>query len=200
MNLQNWTRFYKYNNLNRADQNSVYVPYVSPDKKTFCMDYSNSSEFFFDNEVRWLEHLQNETYAPELIDIDKTHKYITFEWYDSSVNHLMFDHKFIQIEQAQSTLAALEKQNIIKLNYFPHTCYIDNNNNFRIHDLYACASVNNSQIPFDKIEHSLSDITKFYYQQHVNNGIVDLKRVHASMIAKNQGDWPQCLKTTLVMY
>ena len=200
MNLDNWTRFYKYNDLDRADQNNVYVPYISPDKQTYCMDYSNSNNFFFENEVKWLDHLQNETYVPEVIDIDTSKKYITFKWYDTSLNHLFFNHNLQHLEQAQTVLKNLERSNILKLNYFPHTCYVDDNDNVRIHDLYGCASSYQSKVSFDIIEPILNDITKFYYQQNVQDGMIDLHNMHVDGINKNQGNWPKCLTSTLLTY
>lgn len=200
MNLANWTRFYKYNNLDRVDQNAVYTPYISPDRDVYCMDFSNASTLFFNNEVTWLEHVQNEPYAPELLDIDKQNKYITFKWYDTSVNHLIFNHKFTQQSQAQDTLHLLEKQNILKLNFVPHTCYIDNENNLRVHDFYACASANAPLIEMEKIAGVMSGVTKYYYEQHSVDGMVSLKNVYIDAIRQNRGGWPECLSTTFLTY
>ena len=200
MNLDNWQVFYKYNNLDRATHNSVYVPYVNVDKTVYCMDYSNANSFFFDNEIKWLEHIQHESYAPELLDINKKEKYITFKWYNTSINHLIFNHKFDSIDKVSNTLEQIEKQNILKLNFFPHTCYVDSDQNIRTHDFYACASANNPLIEMEKIQGVLGNIQKFFYAKHESNGLVNLKSVYAELINQNRGEWPRCLNTTLLTY
>jgi hypothetical protein len=200
MNLDNWNVFYKYNGLDRTSHNSVYVPYINSDKTVYCMDYSKSSSFFFENESRWLQHIQHEDYAPEILDIDNKNKHITFKWYNTSINHLIFNHTSVELEKVNSVLAKLEKQNILKLNFFPHTCFVDKHDNIRVHDFYACASANNPMIEMEKIQSVLGNIQKFFYAKHETNGLVNLKNVYAELITQNRGDWPQCLSTTLVMY
>lgn len=216
MNIEEWSIFYKYQNRGMVRPNIVYVPRISPDKNIFCMQYQYDRryfydragytqahiDFFFENECKWLEHIQNESFAPEIIDIDKNKQLIFFKWYDSSLNHLIEFAKWKNeyTDKVNDVLSKIEKSNIIKMNFYPHNTYLDSNNNIRVHDFYACASLNSPYIPMEKIEVILGNINKFYYQQHTQDGLVNLKNMYIDVITKNRGDWPVCLHTNLQTY
>lgn len=216
MNVEEWQIFYKYQNRGMVRPNIVYVPRISPDKKIFCMHYNFDRryfydrvgytqahiDFFFENECKWLEHIQNEKYAPEIIDIDKNKQQIFFKWYDSSLNHLIEFAKWKNeyTDKVNDVLNSLEDSNIIKMNFYPHNTYLDDNDNIRVHDFYACASLNSPYIPMDKIEVILGNINKFYYEKHTTEGLVNLKNMYIEVIKNNRGEWPVCLATNLQTY
>lgn len=214
MNYNNWNLFYKYQNRQRTAPNAVYVPRVNPEGNIFCMDYNYDTvyfqdrrnytqqhmDFFFENEVRWLTHFADEDFAPEIIDIDKANKIILFKWYNSSLNHLIENNEYNFTDKVNAVLQKLEKNNVLKMNFYPHTCYIDNSGNIRVHDFYACGSLNTPYIEMSKIENILGNITKFYYSRHEADGLVNLKNMYVELIEKNQGSWPECLSSSLTMY
>jgi len=205
MDISNWNIFYKYKNGARVRPNLVYVPYVSPDRDIFCMDFNlhksyffdrtaytqEVCNFYFDNEIRWLEHYAKESFAPEIVDINKTARRIFFKWYDSSLNHKIenksFDYKYEK--QCKSILQELEKT-VYKINYYPHTAYVDNNDNVRIHDFYGCVSKSNSYLPVDKIKPILGKIDVFRFGQYEKDGLINMSEVYDSSFKANTGEWP----------
>lgn len=205
MDISNWNIFYKYKQGAKVRPNLVYVPYINPEKDVFCMDYNiNKSyffdrplynqevcEFYFNNEIRWLEHFKNESFAPEIIDIDKSSKRIFFKWYDSSLNHVIENkaYKEIYTDQIKTILNTLEKS-VYKVNYYPHTCYIDNNENVRLHDFYGCVSRATHFMPKDKLVPILGKMDVWRFGQFENNGLINMQKVYEMAFNVNSGEWP----------
>jgi hypothetical protein len=205
MNIEDWDIFLKYKNKNQMLSNSVYVPYVNKEKKVFCMDYNYNSKYFFDrpdytqskmdfylqNEIKFLKHLANETFCPEVLDIDIIKKRIFFKWYDTSLNHLINENLFKEqyAEQATSILSRLEKLGIYKINFYPHTCYLCNDE-LKIHDLYGCVSSTTHYLPMEILEPVLSYLDRHKFKTFENDGLVDMKKVYYFMLRSNPGQWP----------
>lgn len=205
MDISAWDIFYKYKQGGKLRANLVYVPRISPDQKTFCMDYNiNKSyffdrplyteeicQFYFDNEIRWLEHFKNKSFAPEIIDIDKANRRILFKWYNSSLNHILENKKTLDEyhNSIKNVFAELNKS-VLKINYYPHTTYVDLNNNIRIHDFYGCVSKSNSFLPMDKLIPILGKMDVWRFGQYNKDGLVDMKKVYDMSLQVNSGEWP----------
>jgi hypothetical protein len=205
MDISSWDIFYKYKQGGKLRANLVYVPRISPDRNVFCMDFNidkryffdrtlytdNIAQFYFDNEIRWLEHFQNKTFAPDLIDIDKTSRRVFFKWYDTSLNHILEDKKTIDEHhnEIKNILAELSKT-VLKINYYPHTTYVDLNNNIRVHDFYGCVSNANSFLPMNMLTPILGKMDIWRFEQYNTDGLVDMKQVYALLLQVNSGEWP----------
>jgi hypothetical protein len=88
-----WTPYLKLNEEGIPSMaQQTYEPLISSDGKTFCKNYSwpndyqfmhekerplytkEVTDWFFSNELRWLEHFKDSYYAPEVTDIDLINK------------------------------------------------------------------------------------------------------------------------------
>lgn len=205
MNIEDWDIFLKYKNKNQMLSNLVYVPYVNKEKTVFCMDYNYNSKYFFDrpdytqskmdfyfqNEIKFLKHLANETFCPEVIDIDIIKKRIFFKWYDTSLNYLINNNLFKEqyTEQATTVLGRLEKLGIYKINFYPHTCYLCNGE-LKIHDFYGCVSSSTHYLPIEILEPVLSYLDRHKFKTFEADGLVDMEKVYHFMLRSNPGQWP----------
>lgn len=200
-----WDIFYKFKQGGKLRANLVYVPLISKDKTTFCMDYNlNKSYFFdrplyteevcrfyFDNEIRWLQHFKHKKFAPEIIDIDTVNRKIFFKWYDTSLNHILENKK--SLDEYKDSIKSIFNEisvSVLKINYYPHTCYVDLNNNVRIHDFYGCVSKSNSFLPMDKLTPILGKMDIWRFGQYNVDGLVDMKKVYDMALQVNSGEWP----------
>lgn len=205
MHTDTWNIFYKYKQGGKVRPNLVYVPRINDDKSIFCMDYNiNKSyffdrplyteeicQFYFDNETRWINHFKDKTFAPEIIDIDYANRKIFFKWYDSSLNHLIENKKNLDAykNKIKDILIELSKS-VLKINYYPHTCYLDLNNNVRLHDFYGCVSATNSFLPIEKLTPILGKMDVWRFGQYNKDGLVDMKKVYDMSLQVNSGEWP----------
>ena len=209
MNVEDWDIFYKYKQSNKMRPNLVYVPRINKDKTIFCMDYNLDKKYFFDrttynenvinfyfnNELTWIEHYKNEKFLPEIIDIDKTNRRIFFKWYNSSLNHLihnkLFDNSLIQ--PIKDVLSKLE-QSVYKINFYPHTMYLDDANNIRVHDYYGCVSKANHYLPMDVLKPILGKMDVWRFGQYERDGLVNMYELYDTIFKTNSGDWPFGIK------
>jgi len=205
MDINNWNIFYKYKQGAKVRPNLVYVPYVNPEKTIFCMDYTINKSYFFDrylyneevcdfyfnNELKWLTHFKNETFLPEIIDIDTASRRIFFKWYDSSLNHIIerksYKHEYAG--QIKNILKVLENS-VYKINYYPHTCFVDSNENIRIHDFYGCVSRSTPFLPKEKLTPILGKMDVWRFGQFESDGLINMQKVYETAFAVNSGEWP----------
>tara|TARA_B110000503_G_C7122844_1_gene403257 strand:- start:846 stop:1475 length:630 start_codon:yes stop_codon:yes gene_type:complete len=209
MNTDDWDIFYKYKQATKVRPNLVYVPRINKDKTIMCMDYNVDKRYFFDrplynndiasyffqNELQWIEHYKNESFIPEIIEVDKINKKIFFKWYNSSLNHIIFEKKFNNtlIQPIKDLLVKLE-QTVYKINYYPHTMYLDGNNNIKMHDFYGCVSKANYYLPIDMIRPILGKMDIWRFGQYEKDGLVNMHEVYKMIFQVNSGEWPFGIK------
>lgn len=205
MNIDNWNIFYKFKHGNYARANLVYVPRLSPNKDIFCMDYNIDSRYFFDrplynqevcdfffnNECFWLDNCRSESFAPEIVDIDQNSRRIFFKWYDSSLNHMIENKTFKDeyVPRLKDLRAQLEKLGIYKINFYPHTTYLKDDE-FKIHDFYGCVSKHSFYFPWEKIKPMLSAMNIWQMGQFESDGLLNMEKVYQFNIKNNSSDWP----------
>lgn len=205
MNLEDWDIYYKYKQANKMRPNLVYVPRINKEQTVFCMDYNIDSKYFFDrplyntdtiefyfnNELRWLEHYKKEMFSPEILEIDKVNRRIFFKWYDKSVNHLIYKKQFDEkhIKSIKNILSILE-QSVYKINFYPHTMFVDDNDNIRLHDFYGCISKSNHYLPMDILKPILGKMDVWKFGQFETDGLVNMYDVYKLIFTTNTGDWP----------
>jgi hypothetical protein len=100
----NWRPFLKYHDGQLGMAQQTYEPLISPDGKTFCANYDwrnryqrmNSErplytkevcDYFFEQEVKYINLFSSKPYAPEVIDIDEKHRRIFIKWHNNNCNH-----------------------------------------------------------------------------------------------------------------
>jgi hypothetical protein len=92
----NWDFYYNFEGENAVRANLVYTPYISPDKKTFCMSFNRNPAYHQDN-TQWTDDMLIDRFNREIkfhniasshmptipiIDIDYKNKNIFLEWYN----------------------------------------------------------------------------------------------------------------------
>ena len=99
MNIDNWTQYYKYSDQgDRCMAQQTYEPLISLDRKMFCKNYYRKNsyqkyqerplytddvvDFFFEQELKYLDVFSNKPYAPEILDVDYNNRRIFIKWYD----------------------------------------------------------------------------------------------------------------------
>jgi hypothetical protein len=110
-----WYNYFKYDIQGRKCYPQLtYEPLISYDKKKFCMNFHPDNEyqkfktfknrpnysrdnilFFFENEIKFLDKVKNEKFAPKNVDIDYKNYRIYFDWYKISCNQYIQENKDI---------------------------------------------------------------------------------------------------------
>jgi hypothetical protein len=141
----------------------TYEPLVSDDGKTFCKNYSFPNEYqymdnkdrplytkevvdwFFQNELAFIEYFKDKPYAPEVTDIDYANQKIYLKWYGKSCNQIIYGEeswpKELWRKQIRDIIIDQYDEGVYKLTMYPHCHYIDDNDNMRAIDWYGCVPV-----------------------------------------------------------
>lgn len=94
----NWDYYYNLEGIEQVRANLVYTPYVSADKRTFCMSFNRDAEYHCHQEenAQWSDELLTERFNRELefyfragktmptlkiIDLDVKQRKIYLEWF-----------------------------------------------------------------------------------------------------------------------
>jgi hypothetical protein len=165
----------------------TYEPLISTDGTVFCKNYSWPNtyqymyekerplytnelvEWFFLNEVRWIEHFKDKPYAPEIIDIDLSKRKIYIKWYKESCNQIIYGKKYwpenVWLKQIKDIVIDQYNEGVYKLTMYPHCHYIDNNNNMRAIDWYGCVPVNNPYIKSKYMDGIVHETARFRLEE-----------------------------------
>lgn len=143
----------------------TYEPLISEDGKTFCKNYSYPNDYqcietyigerpfyteeavdwFFKNELNYIEKFKDKSYCPEIIDIDYLNKKIYLKWYGRSCNQIMYGSRKWPENDWKSKIKKiiLDQINfgVYKLTMYPHCHYIDDQDNMRAIDWYGCVPI-----------------------------------------------------------
>lgn len=198
--MDNWTYYYKINpEENRhVRSNMLYTPMISPDGKTFCMNWDANHEyqmkhgprpdftpelidFFFQKEVENLTTFKKFSWAPELLDIDLQKKQIFFKWYGETCNNIVYDGRNLDDVcpswevQLYGILDDIFNMNYYKMSLYPHCFYIDNNNHLHTFDFYGCVKRNDCYIPYDKIKGMVGPSSHGRFKEAEEGDLVNLE-------------------------
>jgi len=200
--MLDWNNFYKFKG-GLAVTNMLYEPLVSNNKKIFCMNWNANTYFentemtdelynyWFNQEVKYLFKLKNKKYIPEVINIDDTKRTITFRWYDKSLHWLLETKQIDSIPNWQDKIKAikddLEKENIYKINMYPHTFYFDDEDNAYIMDLYGCTDVDTKYLD---VEFLKPLIRTDRFDKFILNNQLDTHELYNETIKTNYAEWP----------
>ena len=200
--MDKWNNFYKFKG-GLAVTNMLYEPLVSNNKKIFCMNWNPNKYFenkemtdelynyWFSREVMYLFILKNKNYIPEVINIDYKKRKITFRWYDKSLHWLLKTRQINSIPNWQDKIKAikddLEKDNIYKINMYPHTFYFDDEDNAHIMDLYGCTDVNTKYLD---VKHLKPLIRNDRFDKFIVDDQLDTHELYNETIRTNYAEWP----------
>ena len=200
--MDKWNNFYK-SKEGLAVTNMLYEPLVSNNKKIFCMNW-NANKYFenkemtdelynywFNQEVKYLFKLKNKKYIPEIINIDYSKRTITFRWYDKSLHWLLKTRQIDIIPNWQDKIKAikddLEKDNIYKINMYPHTFYFDDEDNAHIMDLYGCTDVDTKYLDVQFLKPLIRNNR---FDKFILNNQLDTHELYKETIRTNYAEWP----------
>jgi hypothetical protein len=195
MNLCKWSPYLKFDyagSLCMAQQ--TYEPLISPDGKTFCKNYAWPNEYqyretldrplytkevvdwFWTNELMWIEHFKHKPYAPEILEIDLINKRIFLKWYGASCNQIIYSKKHWPEndwrQKIKDIILDQYNEGVYKLTMYPHCHYIDKDNNMRAIDWYGCVSVDTPFVEEKYMQGIIHETAKFRLEetgQSVNN-------------------------------
>jgi len=200
--MDKWNNFYKFKG-GLAVTNMLYEPLVSDNKKIFCMNW-NANKYFdnmemtdelynywFNQEVKYLFKLKNKKYIPEIINIDFSKRTITFRWYDKSLHWLLETRQIDTIPNWQDKIKAikddLEKNNIYKINMYPHTFYFDDEDNAHIMDLYGCTDIDKKYLDVQFLKPLIRNDR---FDKFITNNKLDTHELYKETIKTNYAEWP----------
>ena len=181
MNIDNWRPFLKYNDGKLGMAQQTYEPLISPDGNVFCANYDwrnkyqrmdeerplytkEVCDYFFNQEVKYIEKFKNKSYAPEVIDVDETRKRIFIKWYNNSCNHTIYEQQMLDLRWLQSIRKIILDQyqeGYYKLTMYPHCHYIDNQGNMRAIDWYGVVPVSRPYIEEKYMEAIVHNSARF---------------------------------------
>ena len=200
--MENFKNFYKFKG-GLAVTNMLYEPLVSNDKKIFCMnwnvnEYFDNAEmteelynFWFNQECKYLLHLSNKKYIPEILLMDTKKRVIEFRWYDKNLNVMIENNTINKVKNWQKKIKEikddLEKDNIFKINMYPHTFFFDDEGNAHIMDLYGCTDKHSRYLD-TKFLKPLIRGTRF--DKFIRNERLDTHKLYQETIKTNYAEWP----------
>jgi hypothetical protein len=214
MNTNNWKPYYKQAEKEGGSITTqmCYTPLVSPDGKTFCMDYNYPSQYqlsqdrlcyreefvelMWQREVEFVNHVRYYQWAPELVDI-ADHK-IFFKWYGGTVNDVIYGSRDLENRHPtwrRDILRVITQQyndaGIIKPTVYPHSYYYDGIGNLRTFDFYSCVYKTDVKIPYEDIKDLVSDNSRF--DEALEDDQVNVETIFKSGLLK-YSKWPDNLQ------
>ena len=200
--MHKWKNFYKFKE-GLAVTNLLYEPLVSKDKKIFCMNWNKNQyhdnefmteelyNFWFNQECKYLLHLSNKKYIPEILLIDTKKRIIEFKWYGKNLNVMIENNTINEVKNWQKKIKAikddLEKDSIFKINMYPHTFFFDDDGNAHIMDLYGCTDKNTRYLDTKYLKPL---IRTDRFDKFIVNDQLDTHELYNETIKTNYAEWP----------
>jgi hypothetical protein len=188
LETSNWLPYYKLNEEGqRAMTQQTYEPLISPDKKTFCANYSYNNayqhrqgytkevvDWFFENEIKHFLKFQNQSWCPEIIDIDRAKLKIFFKWQGDTCNEIIYNGKQLQDycpdwkNQLQCIMTDCYDLGTYKLTMYPHCHYIYNGQ-LKTFDMYGCVDIASPWIPKYAMDGIVHETARFRLDETDSN-------------------------------
>jgi hypothetical protein len=207
LNINSWTPFLKYHNGVAGMAQQTYEPLISPDGKTFCANYDWQNayqrsehqrplytkevcDYFFEQEVKYIELFINKPYAPEVVDIDQSRKRIFIKWYDNNCNHTLYKDMKLDLrwlEMIKRIVIDQFEMGFYKLTMYPHCHYIDNHGNMRAIDWYGVVPVKHPYIKEKYMEAIIHDSARFRLDETGDrlNNLINLEIMFKQSLSKH---------------
>jgi hypothetical protein len=188
MILNNWKPYLKLSDQGyycMAQQ--TYEPLVSPDGKTFCKNYNFPNKYqyietkdrplytkevvdwFWSNELMWIEYFKDKPYAPEVLEIDLINKRIFLRWYGESCNQTIYSEKLWPQEQWRKQIRDIivdqYNEGVYKLTMYPHCHYISSDGNMRAIDWYGCVAIKSPYVEEKYMQGIIHETAQFRLEE-----------------------------------
>jgi len=181
-----WLPYLKLDNQGRPCMaQQTYEPLVSSDGKVFCKNYNFPNDYayrdttnrplyteevvnwFYENELKYIEKFKNKSYAPEVIDIKDKKIYI--KWYRESCNQRIYSGRPWKENQWRKhikfIMTDIYKEGVYKLTMYPHCHYISDDGNMRAIDWYGCVPVEAPYIEEKYMQGIIHETAQFRLQE-----------------------------------
>lgn len=200
MNIDSWKIYYK-NNCQTTQM--VYEPRISPNNKIFCMNFAYGSEyqlnqqknypekytpefvnFMFERELNFLNLCKNESWCPEILDIDFTKQRI----------YLKNGRNINDLDQSQyiSNVSKIIKEQweigIVKLTVYPHSHMLQEDGTITAIDFYASTTVEDPMIDVEKVLPLMGN-SEFRFREVQQGQQINLIEMFKSTLL-NHSRWP----------
>ena len=184
MNTDHWQPFFKYGDdgtLCLAQQ--TYEPLISNDRKVFCANYDWQNKYqrmyeardlytedvcdwFFQNELYYLEKFKDRSYTPNILDIDYKNKKIFFEWHGYTFNEMLHNCEPVEWqEQLKYIMLDLYNSGTYKLTMYPHCHFLDANGIMKTIDWYGCVPIINPLIERKYMDAIVHETARFRLEE-----------------------------------
>ena len=174
--------FQKYKDGILGPANAVYNAFY--DDECYYMQFND--RFWYDRELHGLSLIAGKHYAPQNISTNNKERLITFNW-GISLNHAL-EHNTAPVDYKEQVIAILDdlvNNNIYKINTYPWTFYVINNQ-VKLMDCYACTTTT-EEIPFSLIENIINDSNRFIFKDNM----LDVKATYKKTLEYEKEFWPE---------
>lgn len=212
MKIDNWTPFFKLDSYGKQCMSQqTYEPLFNPEGTVFCANYDYQNkyqrmedpdrllytkeavDYFFNQEVNYIQKYVDFNFMPELLDIDFEHKRIFFRWYGESCNHIIYSGRDLSIycpdwrQQIQNIEVELYKTGTYKLTMYPHCHFIDQDGKMKSIDWYGCVSVDDPWIDARWMDSIIHHTAKFRLEEtgDIVDGRYNLERMFQGSMGKH---------------
>jgi len=176
ISVKNWKYLYKLDNQGRSCVSQhTYEPLISPDNKIFCYHFCKKNaysknnlsqktlDYFFENELYYLDKLRNYQWCPDILEIDKKSKKIFIRYDGDLINHVIYHQPEKQVyfmNKAQNVLSDLYRIGLGKISMHSH-CFFENRNNvIKTIDFFSCFGLNTPLVNKTIVDEILSQDSK----------------------------------------
>lgn len=198
MNLDNWKPFFKLNEDGKPCMSQqTYEPLLNLEGNIFCANYDwlnryqrledpirplytkEAVDYFFNQEIRYIEKYKNSWFVPEIIEIDIKHQRIFLQWHGESCNHIIYGGKNLEDfcpdwkNQIKNIELDLFKSGTYKLTMYPHCHFIDRDGMMKAIDWYGCVPVDDFWINSKYMDSIIHYSAKFRLEE--TGGVIDGK-------------------------
>jgi hypothetical protein len=220
MNISNWNHYHKFSETGKLGMaQTTYEPLINPEGTVFCANYNLHTSYhqsmgerplydqevinwFFNNDIKNLEHFAGKDYAPEVLEIDYVNKRIFIKWYGNSCNHIVYTDSnwpLDWLEQLKDVMLDQINEGYYKLTMYSHCHYVTDQGQLKAIDWYGCVPIEHPLIHRKYMDAIIHESAKFrldetgplvgdYYnleimfkrglQEHVSWGDKNLKFIH----------------------
>ena len=182
MKINDWNYYYKFSERGRRGMaQTTYEPLINPEGTVFCANYNLNTNYhqsmgsrplydqevidwFFNNDLKNLEHFSKKDYAPEILDIDHVNKRIFIKWYGKSCNDVVYGedqwpHEWL--DQLKDVILDQHNEGYYKLTMYSHCHFVTDTGQLKAIDWYGCVPISNPFIHRKYMDTIIHESAKF---------------------------------------
>jgi hypothetical protein len=210
MDISNWGLYYKIHETEFLPTTTqmCYEPKVSPDKKTFCMNFCFPCEyqarqhrisynkehvdFMFQREIKYLQIFKDRKWAPEILDIVDNKIFI--KWYGKTCNDSLYKENNLNpnwYNDLEHIIMDQVDTGFLKCTVYPHSHYYDDNGVMHTLDFYATVERDNPCMSYEKLSGLIGFETN-RFELARENDMLNIETLFQSGLL-NYSKWPNDL-------